>query len=159
MKSRHWRWKIRRRLEASCKRGTRVVSSPRRLVNSGFVCKHYLFLAVPRSFSRGLPVKGNDDVSATVEEEQGRKRGGRRREGQETGRGPPADVRTDGWTDHCRAVRLLLLLLFLLLRIEPHATPHGNHVAKRSAYLGSGRTIFLLARAAGVHLLFSIAIR
>ena len=82
MKSRHWRWKIRRRLEASCKRGTRVVSSPRRLVNSGFVCKHYLFLAVPRSFSRGLPVKGNDDVSATVEEEQGRKR-----EAEEEGRG------------------------------------------------------------------------
>lgn len=29
----------------------------------------------------------------------------------------------------------------------------------RREYLGSGRTIFLLARAAGVHLLFSMAIK
>lgn len=83
------------------------------------------------------------------------------------GRGPPADVRTDVRTDG-RTVAVPSAAAASSsssptppppYRTARNAAAAGNHVAVRSAYLGSGRMIFLLARAAGVHLLFSMAIR
>lgn len=82
------------------------------------------------------------------------------------GRGPPADVRTDVRTDgrtvavpSATAASSSPTLPPPPYRTARNAAAAGNHVAVRSAYLGSGRMIFLLARAAGVHLLFSMAIR
>lgn len=169
-----------------------VIDAPRvgteeRVVNRGFVCKHCLFAARnwPRSRkSRGrrkLPAKGDASRRSGSVSGKNRKilKTDGRREGQETGRGPrrgpPADVRTDGWreggkeerrdgwTDRHRClILLLLLLLHLFLLLVSNRTQRrrkSRSGEERSAYLGSGRMIFLLARAAGVHLLFSMAIR
>jgi len=106
-----------------------------------------------REFSGGIPRRVTVPRRRRWREEQGR------RSAEEEGRGRKRGEvlrRTCGRTDGPSPLPLP----------SPPPPPYrtasnaaGNRVAARSAYLGSGRIIFWLARAAGVHLLFSMAIR